>query len=175
LLKVYYEQILELDTQTIQKINASQKEVDLMISRKDWYGQDINNTIIEIKKPKQDLTAENLDQIKKYAKIVSEMDGFNSNGEKWKYILVGESYNDDVINEINNKSNLKEGLYFEAKNYKIYVKKWSDILNYVRFSLGYLKKELGIKEKELMKKVDQNILMAKDNKQSFLDTIPELN
>lgn len=170
LLEVYYEKILKKSTSEIEKDRLSKKEVDLMISRKDWHGKDLHNTIIEIKKPGKTLTRENLNQIKNYATEISNIREFNSNGESWIFILISDNYNEDVIAEIENKSNLKIGLLMENQkaNQRIYVKKWSDVLNDVKYRLESLKRELNLKEEEISKRIEIEIEKSKGDKLKFM-------
>jgi len=173
LLEIYYEKILKFSTEEIKDIKASKKEVDLMISRKDWFGKNLTNTIIEIKKPGITLNTKNLDQIKEYSRIISEINEFNSNGEEWIFILIGNDYDQAVIDEIENKSSRREGLLIDNKriNHKIYVKKWSDILDDVNFRLKKLKETLNLKEERITEEVEKEISNAKGEKQKFLSKI----
>jgi len=147
-----------------------------MISRKDpSFGESIVNTIVEIKRPGSEskLKEKNLAQIKSYAKDISNIDKFNSNGEEWNFILVGSGYNDEVKYEIKNKSSLKEGLLLDKPeiNQKIYVKKWADIIRDARYRMEYLKKKLDLEERQIAEEVEKEISLAKGDRQAFLNNI----
>lgn len=166
LLKIYYEKILKLDVSEIEKHKISKKEVDLLISRKDVFGKEIKNTIVEIKKPDIKIGESELSQIKKYASIVKNEPKFNSNSEKWTYYLIGRTYDDYINSEIKNKGS-NNGLIFSIDNYEIYVLKWSDIINEVTFRLEYLKKSLELKQKNIINE------MPIETKESFVKQFEE--
>lgn len=149
LLKIYYEKILKLDVTEIENHKISKKEVDLLISRKDMFGREIQNTIVEIKKPDIKIGEKELSQIKNYASIVKDEPKFNANNEKWTYYLIGRNYDDFITGEIESKGS-NNGLIYSRNNYEIYVLNWADVINNVSFRLEYLKKSLELKKKNIV-------------------------
>ena len=73
------------------------------------------------------------------------------------YFLIGQDY--DEIVEMNIQVDKKSGLAATGANYKLYVKRWSDIIADVEARLNYLQNKLHLTEKEYSKDLTINSVM----------------
>jgi len=134
------------------------KEMDLFITGTEFRNDYPQNIVIEIKNPTtiKKLTDKEFSQIKKYISVIRSVDEFNSNSSEWTFILVGQDYDATVEMEIKNK---RSGLAIEQDNFKLYVKKWSDIINDVTARLHYLDEKLQLQKKNLIENPTLNTVM----------------
>lgn len=134
------------------------KEMDLFITGTEYRNDYPQNIVIEIKNPTtiKKLTDKEFSQIKKYISVIRSVDEFNSNSSEWTFILVGQDYDATVEMEIKNK---RSGLAIEQDNFKLYVKKWSDIINDVTARLHYLDEKLQLQKKKLIENPTLNTVM----------------
>ena len=134
------------------------KEMDLFITGTEFKNDYPQNIVIEIKNPTtiKKLTDKEFSQIKKYIAVIRSVDEFNSNSSEWTFILVGQDYDATVGMEIKDK---RTGLAIEQDNFKLYVKKWSDIINDVTARLHYLEEKLQLQKKNLIENPALNTVM----------------
>ena len=108
--------------------------------------------VVELKHPVKTITKKELDQVKDYMSVISSDTRFNANNYRWKFYLIGKKYNDYISDEIeNSKSNGEQDLVFWNKrnDYKIYVKKWSDVINDIELRHRFLDEKLNIEKERL--------------------------
>lgn len=153
-LRRYAKEKLDINPEEIE--TKSRKEVDLFLTRANEVSENRHeNLVIEIKRPSITLGKKELDQIQNYATTIAGESALNGDKMHWEYYLVGNNYDDYIEGFIDNASNHGEkhkGLVFysQKQRFKIYVKKWSDII-YVENThrLKYLKEALNIKPKDV--------------------------
>jgi hypothetical protein len=149
----YAKNILEIDNPEI--ITDSRKEVDLFLVKTEPENENCQkNIIIEIKRPSIKLGKEEYDQIEKYS--IDIMNESICNGENiyWEFYLIGDDYDDYIaktkIENAKNNGEIKRGLTSNLSDgrIKIYVRKWSDILQVEwGYKMQFLKKKLEIQSK----------------------------
>ena len=134
------------------------KEMDLFITGTEFRNDYPQNIVIEIKNPTtiKKLTDTELSQIKRYITVIRSVDEFNSLSAEWTFILVGQDYDDMVKMSIQNK---RTGLAVEQDNFKLYVKKWSDIIHDVEARLHYLEEKLKLQKQSLLENPSLNTIM----------------
>lgn len=149
----YAKSILNIDNPEI--ITDSRKEVDLFLVKTNEENEYTKrNIIVEIKRPSVILGQKEYGQIKDYALTVRKEPSCNGNNIYWEYYLIGDSYDDVVDGEIKSASVHGEhsrGLTYnpDGGRLKIYVRKWSDILQTEwGYKMKYLKEKLMIKAKK---------------------------
>lgn len=126
------------------------KEMDLFLAGKEYRDGGPHNLVIEIKNPTtiKKLTNKEYGQIEKYMDVILKQDCFNDNREQWDFYLIGQDYDDIVARKVAKK---ETGLCSEGENYKLYVKKWSQIINDIERRHKYLLEKLKTERQELSK------------------------
>ncbi len=131
-------------------------EVDLFLTRADAVNTAKQmNVIVEIKRPSIKLAKKEYDQIEEYMNRIKEQDLCNGTNQFWEFYLIGNNYDDYLGDKIESQSvsgEKERGLTYSVKDshFKIYVRKWSDILE-VEWGakMKYLKDKLQVEsEKE---------------------------
>lgn len=124
------------------------KEMDLFLTGKNFRNNSPENLVVEIKNPTsiKKLTNKEYGQIETYIDVILKQDRFNDHNEKWNFMLIGQDYDDIVGRKITDKNT---GLCMEGDNYKLYVKKWSEIINDVEKRLNFIQEKLKLKRDQL--------------------------
>lgn len=149
----FKDEVLRKEDQEI--VTKSRKELDLFLTKTSKTSNEITCIVIEIKRPSVILGKKEHDQIKNYMDVISKEASCNGDKVKWLYYLVGCDYNDVIAEEIESHESWGEkeqGLTHRIKNgkTKLYVKKWSDIINVDQKSrYDYLQEKLKIDLKSL--------------------------
>jgi hypothetical protein len=128
------------------------KEMDIFLVRQDFQVNQINNVVVELKSPTsvKKLTQKEFLQVQTYMNTILSVDQFNAENYFWEFYLIGQDYDDSIANQLENSKNHGEfGLAFKVKNYKIYVKKWSEIFNEVDLRLRWIHNKLNIQKDKL--------------------------
>lgn len=100
------------------------------------------NLVIELKRPSKTIGVDELEQIKKYARAVSNDDRFPKKKTKWKFIILATKMNKDAESECNQKD--REFGHIDSKdNYDVFVRRWGDLLNEADSRHQYLKEKLN--------------------------------
>lgn len=134
------------------------KEVDLFLCRKEVSIQSIDNLIIELKRPSVKIGKKQIEQIETYMITILKEKQFNNiSNATWTFILVGtdfdsDGYTDSRVTSL--KSQNIPGLILQNKNYKIIVKKWSELLADFEIKHKFIQDEL---------KLDRDKLVAQEN------------
>ncbi|MCB0410139.1 MAG: hypothetical protein KDD29_07955, partial [Flavobacteriales bacterium] len=127
------------------------KEVDIFVTGQD-YRNGIHNIIIELKSPTsvKKLTNLQLGQIEKYKSTILAIDEFNDLSCQWSFYLIGQDYDTDISEKIDSaKNHGLKNLVIQSKNYKIFVFKWSEIINDVEIRLRWLNEKLQVEREKL--------------------------
>ena len=136
------------------------KEMDIFLVRQDSDAKSLNNIIVELKSPTTvtRLGSKELLQVKQYMGVILSIDEFNAQTNcTWDFYLVGQDYDDAIAGEIENARNHGEkDLAFKTRNYKIYVKRWSEIFIDVDLRLKWLNSKLQV-ERERLSEQSSNV------------------
>lgn len=126
------------------------KEMDLFLAGTEHRNGAPNNLVVEIKNPTtiKKLTNKEYGQIETYIDVILKQDCFNDNREQWAFYLIGQDYDDIVERKITDKLT---GLTMKGDNFRLYVKKWSQIVNDVELRLKFLLEKLKLERAELSK------------------------
>ena len=98
--------------------------------------------VIELKRPTLTLTMKEVDQIRDYALSVAKNDLFDKATTKWHFMLLGQSFNDDVTEALKNNV-VGDGNYYNAGNISISVHKWSKVIQDNKLKYEFLKGKLN--------------------------------
>ncbi len=150
----YAKEILEIEDPELE--SSPNGEVDLFLTKTESIGEGIQkNIVIEIKRASKLLTeVKEYDQIYNYRKRILEQNLCNGNNQYWEFYLIGKDYDKGIIELIQNAKQHGEkekGLSFSINDgrIKIYVRKWSDILEAEwGTKMRYLKEKLQVQAKQ---------------------------
>jgi len=161
----YAKEILEIEDPELQ--TEPNGEVDLFLTKTESTGDGIQkNIVVELKRASIKLGKTQYDQIEGYMERIIEQNLCNGENQYWEFYLIGKDYNGHILNKIDSTKNHGEkskGLCLNIKDgrVKIYVRKWSDILEV----------EWGTKMKSLKEKLQ---IQAKQAEQTPEDITEKL-
>jgi hypothetical protein len=123
-----------------RKINHpdKNKEMDIFAVRqmRDLRATEVNNIVAELKHPHITIGQKEFQQVKTYMEVLLEQPEFNGSNMTWEFYLVGNDYDKSIAREIENvKNHGEQHLAYKVDNWKIYVMRWSEIIN--NFSLRH--------------------------------------
>lgn len=128
------------------------KEMDIFAFRQTKDSRRIENIVIELKRPSVKLGEAELNQVKKYMRLIYSQPQFNSANAKWTFILVGNELDKSgtITHEYETNRNWgKKDLVLHVKNetqdYEIFVKTWSTVFDDFEMRHDFLLKKLQIK------------------------------
>lgn len=141
-----------------KKINHpdKNKEMDIFAMRQNPLGNSIENIVIELKHPSVLLGEKEVNQVKKYMRVILSQGEFNASNMSWIFLLVGQKFNSSgyIEGEIDTNSHHGESsLIFKNStkpSYKIYVKKWSEIFADFELRHKFLCNKLELKRERLL-------------------------
>jgi hypothetical protein len=125
------------------------KEMDIFMVRQLVNNSSINNVVVELKHPKIKLGSKELEQVKQYMGVILEQDEFNASNMTWEFYLIGNDFHHSkyIEREIQNaKSHGEKSLVYFVDNYKIYVKKWSEIFTEFHLKHKFLNDKLELEK-----------------------------
>lgn len=137
-------------------------EVDLFLTKSEWCGEcRQRNIIVEIKRASKTLKKAEYDQIEGYMERIKAESICNGENQYWEFYLIGKDYDQHIADKIDSAKNHGEkdrGLCHNVKDgkIKIYVRKWSDILE-VEWGnkMRYLKDKLLIESRQPQNNPDE--------------------
>lgn len=146
-LRKYAKDILEIDPDKIT--SKSRKELDLFLTKTETSKGIQRNVVVELKRLSITLREEHeYAQIKKYCNEIISQTACNGSNQSWEFYLIGKDYDSRIEGLISSATTWGEsdrGLTHREKDgrVKIYVRKWSDILE-VEWGekMKYLKEKL---------------------------------
>ena len=150
----YAKEILEIEDPELQ--TQPNGEVDLFLTKTEVVGEKIQkNIVIEIKRASKKLTEDKeYKQLNDYRKKILEQNLCNGENQYWEFHLIGKNYDQGIEELIENAKQHGEkekglSLCINDGRVKIYVRKWSDILE-VEWGakMKYLQEKLQIQAKE---------------------------
>lgn len=149
----YATEILKIDDPELEHDPTG--EVDLFLTKTESIGETVQkNIIVELKRASKTLGKDQYDQILGYMRKIKKESLCNGENQFWEFYLIGKNYNEDISDNIESAKNhgeMSRGLCYNIDNgrFKIYVRKWSDILEVEwGYKMKYLKEKLQIKKKE---------------------------
>lgn len=147
----YAKEELHIDDPELE--NNPTGEVDLFLTKTEQTGEvQQRNIIVELKRASKTLGQKEYDQILSYMRKISQENLCNGDNQYWEFYLIGKNYDNCIEDNIDSAKNYGEktrGLCYNIKNgrFKIYVRKWSDILEVEWGSkMQYLKDKLKIQQ-----------------------------
>lgn len=150
----YAKEILEIEDPLLE--TQPNGEVDLFLTKTESIGEKIQkNIVVEIKRASIKLKEDKeYKQINDYRKRILEQNLCNGENQYWEFHLIGKDYDkgiQELIDNAKQHGEMDKGLSLNINDgrVKIYVRKWSDVLE-VEWGnkMKYLKEKLQIQAKE---------------------------
>jgi hypothetical protein len=153
------------------------KEMDIFLCRQRHSGF-IENIIVELKHPNKPLGKKELDQIETYMRTILNTPLFQNRNTKWTFYLIGNKFlqkAQESVTQIQSQIEMLKpwgeihlglALINESLNYKVYVKKWSEIFDEFELRHQFLNEKLELRRKLIVEKhktAEEVITAAKDN------------
>lgn len=155
----YAKEILDIENPELE--NNPTGEVDLFLTKTEQAGESVQkNIIVELKRASKKIGKEQYDQIEGYMKKIKKESLCNGENQYWEFYLIGKDYSEDIYDKIDfakTHGEMTRGLCYNINDgrFKIYVRKWSDILEVEwGYKMKYLKEKLQITQKEAKKTPD---------------------
>lgn len=129
----------------VKDINGDEAIPDLMLYRRyadRTYGR-YEHLVVELKRPKRDLNADDISQIEKYAYAIAEDPRFDKGNTKWTFVLIG----DDLAPFAKSRCEQHDrpfGLIDQKPNLDIWVKKWATIIQDCKWRHEFYRSELDL-------------------------------
>ncbi len=150
----YAKEVLKIEDPELE--GSPNGEVDLFLTKHESIGETKQlNIIVEIKRASKKIGKKQYDQIERYMESIRNESICNGENQYWEFYLIGKDYDSHIEDKIDSSKNhgLKErGLCYNIKDgkFKIYVRKWSDLLE-VEWGtkMKYLKERLQIQAKKM--------------------------
>lgn len=147
------------DTGTKVTLYNINKIIDIEYLRRNINNGKIENIVVELKHPTNvRLGKKHLDQVITYMDTILQEKRFNNN-EQWNFYLVGTEFDTSGYIERcmkNVKEKNEKSLVWEVDNYKIYVKKWSEIFSDFELKHNFLQEKLQLQKDKLLEKEKYN-------------------
>lgn len=132
----------------VTKTDGSQGRLDLMFSLAAPEHETKRHLVVELKAPSVVASYKEANQIKGYARAIVEDPQFAGTHTVWDFVLVVNDYNNDVRRDINQRGR-ESGLLDESEldpnsplRYRVWVRRWSEILEAADQRLLYYKRGL---------------------------------
>lgn len=157
-LKKYWNDILEKENREILNHKDSLKEMDIFMSQRDIVNNRIRNIVIELKRPNIKISSKEYRQLEDYKELILQTPSFNANNEEWVFILIGREFSDDNFIERKYESSKIHGLQFlteQGNNYKIFVKKWSELFSELEVRHSFVNKNLILEKEKLLQNISE--------------------
>jgi hypothetical protein len=150
----YAKEILEIEEPELNTKPSG--EVDLFLTKSENFGEKSQrNIVVEIKRASIKLKKnKEYAQIDKYKDEILKQNLCNGVNQYWEFYLIGKNYDDgisELIDSAKNHGEFEKGLTINSKDgrVKVYVRKWSDILEAEwGTKMRYLKEKLEIQSKQ---------------------------
>lgn len=155
-LKQYWEKIIGKENTEVLNHKDSLKEMDIFMSQRDISNSKIRNIVVELKRPSIKISTKEYRQLEDYKELILQTPNFNANNEEWIFILIGRDFSDDGFIERKYDSAKSHGVQFlteQGTNYKIFVKKWSELFAELEMRHNFITKNLNLKKEELIKEI----------------------
>jgi hypothetical protein len=115
--------------------------VDLMLSRAAHFADHRQHLVVELKRPGLTLTQRELAQITTYAVAVSSDERFKSPDVTWDFWLLGDDM-DKAVEAAAHQPERPLGLYLQGANYRIWVRRWAEVIEENRQRLHFYRSHL---------------------------------
>jgi len=133
------------------------KEMDIFAIRKMRWSDEIENIVVELKRPAILLGEKELSQVRGYLRVIRSDSRFNASNMRWTFFLVGNRFDTSgfIEEELeNNKDHGEKFLVHASGNARIYVLKWSELFTMFELRYAHLLDELKFERDKLARSFD---------------------
>jgi hypothetical protein len=110
--------------------------------------------VVELKAPRLRLGETEFSQIKRYARAVSGDDQFDKDKTTWHFVLVNNAVDQDLYEQEACQENRPRGLLIDQSNCRVWVKRWSEVVQDAKGRHEFLKRQLDIQIKSDQQGID---------------------
>jgi len=132
------------DIVSVLREGDKQGRVDLMLSRavQPSSGK-YEYLVVELKRPKQPITSDVLQQVESYAIAVAKDNRFHANNTKWTFLVISNDMDDHAKRKARIRDK-PEGMVFDDQelNVTVWAKTWAEVLDDARARLTFYSKQL---------------------------------
>jgi hypothetical protein len=132
-------------TAPVTDVEGHTRIIDLMFWKASHGAERRQHLVVELKRPALVLGQPELAQIANYAVSISRDPRFKSPDVVWEFWLLGDEM-DDVVEELVNKRDSPAGLYTDGGNYRIWVRRWAEVIEENRQRLHFFRDHLAYVE-----------------------------
>jgi len=170
-------EVLDRDAKEIVEGEHKLKEMDLFLTTRTIYNDNIENIVVELKHPTSiRLGKKEIDQIFNYYQQIKTTDGFNTNQERWKFYVIGNKYDGSefIEEQINNLKHFGEKYLAYRGKYDVYVVLWEELFTDFEIKHNFLLDKLSIQRDMIID--NEKFLLADDfsNVERSSDQLPEI-
>jgi hypothetical protein len=135
-------------TEPVKDTEGHTRVVDLMLSKATFLSDHREHLVVELKRPKLRLSQTELNQITNYAIAVSQDERFRSVDVRWEFALLGDDM-DEVVEALANQKDQPPGLFMQRDNYRVWVRRWAEVLEENRQRLHFYREHLDFRPDEV--------------------------
>ena len=110
--------------------------------------------VVELKAPRLRLGETEFSQIKRYARAVSGDVQFDKDKTTWHFVLVNNAVDQDLYEQEACQENRPRGLLIDQSNCRVWVKRWSEVVQDAKGRHEFLKRQLDIQIKSDQQGID---------------------
>ncbi|MNK83952.1 hypothetical protein D3C87_1037890 [compost metagenome] len=160
----------EEDENIIQLVEGTENITDLFfLNEKVTDNDEREIMVVELKSPKCAIGEKELSQIDKYAYTIEQYPSLPSDKVKYKLLLISSkltSYAKSKMKSSKDKYPDTPFLYDKkkGKNIEVYVMEWSELIELNKRKLGYLSRQLDIKDRSVKDKFEEEYSQLIDEK-----------
>ena len=125
----------------VKHISQSRGIVDLVLSKatRRHKANEVTHLVVELKRPKDLVDADEITQIEKYAFSVAADQRFKGVGVQWIYWVISDLYGSYAAQRI---TNTESGQIHKNGNISIYVRTWAQVIDENRARLQFFQERL---------------------------------
>lgn len=140
----------DVPSEELEKIQDVNKIPDLFMTAQRVFPIEpkFHHLIVELKAPKVPIKEKEIAQIKKYAELVRKSPQLVKDQAVWELFLVSSDIEDSVDTE-RFQENRPKGLLLDNKSVKVWVFRWSEIIQKAREEMTLVSEHLKLKTEEL--------------------------
>ncbi|WP_146202805.1 hypothetical protein [Deinococcus irradiatisoli] len=134
------------------------KEMDIFAVRQNYLIETIDSIVLELKAPHISIGAKQLEQLRKYMRLIRKEARFNAQNMNWEFYIIGRKISSDGAVEAeydNAKGHGEKYLIHSSGGIKAYVMTWEDVFNSFELRHNFINSKLQL-EREIIASSAEN-------------------